>query len=144
MAATREANVSRELDIRRATALRLLRDGAVTFVVLLLVFAAFDDITTDNSTTFAVEYTFLLASAVWLGFVVWRLLRARHYVLGGVSLLALAGALWGQRAIRPGILPGFWPEYVIVTAAYMWFLALSFVLIWRGWREHPEKERQTV
>ena len=38
---------------------RLPRDAFVTIAVLLLVFAAFDDITTDDATSFPLEYTIL-------------------------------------------------------------------------------------
>ena len=49
---------------RNAASRRLLRDAVVTIAALLLVFAAFDDITTDNATSFPLEYTILAASAV--------------------------------------------------------------------------------
>jgi hypothetical protein len=136
--------VIEELDIHRAGALRRLRDGLVTVCVLLLVFAAFDDITTDNATAFPLEYTILLACAGWLFFLGLRLLRQHDYVLGGVSLLALAGAVWAQRAIGPGIRPGFWTEYVVATAAYVWFSALSAVLLWRGWRGYSARAQTIV
>ena len=129
-----KATVNHDLDIRRAGAIRHLQDGFVTVAVLLLIFAAFDDITTDNATTFRLEYTILLACAGWLLVLALRLLRQRHYGLGAVSLLALASAVVAQRAIRPGITPGFWTEYVVATAVYVWFFVLSLLLLWRGWR----------
>jgi hypothetical protein len=49
-----------------AAAARLRPIAAITLVALLLVFAAFDDITTDNAATFRVEYTFLIGSPPWL------------------------------------------------------------------------------
>ena len=53
--------------------------AAVTVVVLLLAYAALDDITTDNATSFRVEYGFLILSAGWLAFVaVWAFLRKRR------------------------------------------------------------------
>ena len=136
-----------ELEIHRTGALRCLRDGLVTVGVLLLAFAAFDDITTDNATAFTLEYTFLVACAGWLFFLGLRLLRQHDHALGGVSLLALAGAVWAQRAIGPGITAGFRAEYVVVTAAYLWFLALSALLLrrgWRGWRGYSARPRPIV
>jgi hypothetical protein len=112
-----------------------------TFAALLLVFAAFDDITTDNATTSRVEYTFLVACSAWLAFVAVRLLRAGHRLLGGTSLVALATGVWAQRAIGPGIVPGFWTEYVAASVAYLWFVALALGLIWRGWRHRPNDTR---
>ena len=114
---------------------RLPRDAVVTIAALLLVFAAFDDITTDNATSFPLEYTILAASAVWLLFIAVRLMRHGHGLLGGISLLALASAVWGQRA------GGFKPEYVAVMTAYGWFCALSLAILWRAWRERPRRVR---
>jgi len=119
---------------------RLPRDAVVTIAVLLLVFAAFDDITTDDATSFPLEYTILIASAVWLLFVAVRLMRHGEGLLGGISLLALAGAVWGQRAVGPGVVwhqrgGGFKPEYVAVTSAYGWFWILALAMLWRAWRE---------
>ena len=68
---------------------RLPRDAVVTIAALLLVFAAFDDITTDRATSFPLEYTTLIASAVWLLFIAGRVMRHGHGLLGGISLLAL-------------------------------------------------------
>jgi hypothetical protein len=114
-----------------------LRDGLLSLVALLFVFAAFDDITTDHSTSFRVEYTILAICAGWFLAVAVRLLWAHHAVLGGVSLLALGAALWGQRGIGPGITPGVWPEYVATTGAYVWFWVLAIALVWLGRRHAP-------
>ncbi len=110
-----------------------LRDAVVTFVILLLVFAAFDDITTDNATAFPVEYTFLAISAIWLAFVSVQLMRNQHQVLGGLSLAALAAGIWGQGGVGPGITPGWWPEYVATVAACLWFWVLCLILFWYAW-----------
>jgi hypothetical protein len=123
--------------------MRHRRDAAVTVAVLLLVFAAADDITTDHSTGFPLEYSMLVAGIVWLGFLTWRLLRERHHVLGGLSLLALAGALWGGSAIAPGSTPTS-PAYMVTVAAYLWFWILSLILSWRAWREHSGEVRSAA
>jgi hypothetical protein len=120
--------------------------GFLTIAVLLLVFAAFDDITTDNATSFPLEYTILAASGVWLLIIAVRLMRHGHGVLGGISLLALATAVWGQRAVGPGVVwgqrsGGLEPEYVGVMAAYGWFCALSLAMLWRAWRERSKQIR---
>ena len=112
----------------------LFRDGLISLAVLAVVFAAFNDITTDDATSFRFEYAALIASATWLGFVTVRLIGLGHRILGGISLLALAAALWGQRRIGPGITPGLWPEYVATTAAFLWFLILAILLLALGWR----------
>lgn len=131
--------MDQELEIRGTGALPHLRDGLVTVGVLLLVFAAFDDITTDNATSFPLEYTILIACAGWLLFLALRLMRQRHNALGVVSLLALVSGVVAQRAIRPGITPGFWTEYVVATAAYLWFVAISALLLWRGGRGYSKR-----
>lgn len=127
------------VDARRLHAVLLLRDAVVTFVVMLFAYGAFDDITTDNSTDFTFEYVVLGCCALWLLFAGLRLLRIGYRVLGCVSLLALAAAVWGQRGIGPGITPGLWPEYVVTVAAVLWFTTLSVVLLVLGWRAHPDR-----
>ena len=127
---------------------RLRRDAVVTIAALLLVFAAFDDITTDNATSFPLEYTILVGSAVWLLFIALRLMRRGRALLGGISLLALASAVWGQRAVGPGVVwrsggAGFKPEYVAVISAYGWFCALSLAMLWWAWRERSRGLRQS-
>jgi hypothetical protein len=124
------------------------RDAVVTIAALLLVYAAFDDITTDSATSFPLEYTILVASAIWLLVVAVRLMRHGHGLLGGISLLALAGAVWGQRAVGPGVVwgqrtAGFKPEHVAVMTAYGWFCVLSLAMLWQGWRQRPRRERQS-
>jgi len=132
-----------------AASRRLRRDAVVTIAALFLVFAAFDDITTDNATSFPLEYTILVAFAVWLLFIAVRLMRRGHALLGGISLLALASAVWGQRVVGPGVVwrPGggeFKPEYVAVISAYGWFCALSLAMLWRAWRQRSRRVLQMV
>ena len=114
----------------------VVRDAAITIVALLLVFAAFDDITTDGATTFAVEYFALALCAAWLAFVSVRLWRTHHRILGSVSVLALIASVWAQRAIGRDMAPGLRLEYIVLAAAYVWFWALAIALLWLGWREH--------
>jgi len=125
---------------------RLPRDAAVTIATLLLVFAAFDDITTDRAASFSVEYAFLAAAALWLFFIAVRLIRHGRGLLGGVSLLALTGAAWGQRAIGPGVVwsqraAGPKPEYMAVMIGYGWFCALTLAMLWWAWRERSSRVR---
>jgi hypothetical protein len=113
------------------------RDGLVSLVAVLLAFAAFDDITTDHSTSFRVEYTLLAFCGAWLLGVAIRLLQVHHRVLGCVSLVALGAAIFGLRGLAPGITPGLWLEYLATAGALVWFLALAIVLIWLGRRHAP-------
>jgi hypothetical protein len=127
---------------------RLPGNAVVMIAALLLVFAAFDDITTDNATSFRPEYTILVAVAVWLLFIAVRLMGHGHGLLGGISLVALASAVWGQRAVGPGVVwgqhaAGFTPEYAAVVTAYGWFCALSLAMLWRAWRERSRRVRQS-
>jgi hypothetical protein len=118
----------------RDTARLFARDAWVSFVVLVLAFAAFDDITTDNATSFRFEYTALAICALWLGSMAVRLLRFGYQTPGIVSLAVLAAALWGQRTIGPGSTVGFWSGYVVTMGAFLWFLALAICLLVLGCR----------
>jgi hypothetical protein len=61
-----------EIRIVRAFRIAFQRYGAITFVVLLVAFAALDDITTGNEPSLALEYIAVHASAAWLLFVAVR------------------------------------------------------------------------
>ena len=122
----------------------LLANAAITVVALVMVYAAFDDITTDNATTFRTEYAFLVGCAGWLLFVGWSLIRAGHRILGFTSLVALASALWAQHAIRRGMPPGLRPEYIVMMTAYVWFWALAGAMLWLAWRARKIRERPAV
>ena len=132
---TKEATVGEQAEQQAAGGLTFFRDGAVTVGVLLLAFAAVDDITTDDATAFPLEYSILVVCVVWLLFLGWNLLRSRHRFLGGMSVLAAGGSVWAQRAIGRGIVPDLWPV-VVITGAYLWFWTLSLTLLWWGWRSH--------
>lgn len=123
------------------------RDGVITIVVLLLVFAAFDDITTDNATTFRPEYSALIGCAAWLTFVAARLLREGRRILGALSALLVVASVWAQSAIVHGASPGLRPEGIVIIVTYMWFWGLSFALLWLGWRNdrrHTKAAAPTV
>jgi hypothetical protein len=68
-----------------------------------------------------------------------RLVLRGYRILGGVSLLALTGGIWGWNAIGPGSTPGLWAEYLAVATALLWFAALSILLLTRGWIAQPDR-----
>ncbi|HET8548927.1 MAG TPA: hypothetical protein VFL57_13015 [Bryobacteraceae bacterium] len=103
--------------------------AVVTLAVVMLTFLAFDDITTGNQTGFTAEYSFLLAATLWCLVVAMCLIRTRHFVPGGTSVAVLVAAIWGQRSVGPGTVPGWEPEYVATVAALGWFLVLSIWLL---------------
>ena len=112
----------------------LIVDGLVTFAFIVLAWLAFDDITTDNATSFTVEYTCLLACAIWCLVVAVRLAAKGRFIVGTASALALGAAVWGQRSIGPGTVPSWQPQYVATVAAIVWFLSLAVVLVVLGFR----------
>ena len=112
----------------------LIVGGFATLAFLLLAYLAFDDITTDNATSFPLEYTFLLACAVWGLFVAARLIRRGNHILGLISIFMLAGAVWGQRKVGPGTVPSWQLEYLATLAGMLWFLVLSAILVAMGFR----------
>jgi hypothetical protein len=112
----------------------LVRDGLVSLCALLLVVAAFDDITTDNATDFTAEYVALLLSAAWFGYVALRLTRFGLRTLGILSFVAIAGAAWGQQALGHATTPGDGPGYLVTAVAIFWFFGLATSLLFFGWR----------
>ena len=123
---------------------RFFSNAVITVVVLLLAFAAFDDITTDNATTFRLEYTLLIISAGWLLFLAWSLIRSGHRILGFVSLVALGSAVWAQRAIGPAAIPGPRPEHIVMLMAYVWFWVLAGATLWFAWQAREGRARQAA
>lgn len=111
-----------------------LGSGLLTAGALLLVYAAFDDITTDDAQAFPLEYSFLALCAAWLIVLSVRLLRARRLALGWMSVAALAGAVWAQPAMVRGAPGGWRPEYIVIIAAYIWFWVVTAALIRSGWQ----------
>lgn len=108
--------------------------GVGTLFAVLLAFAAFDDITTDNATSFVFEYAILIGCCAWCLVVILGLLNSKRRILAATSACVLAAALWGQRAIGPGTVPSWRPEYVATVSAVIWFLVLSLILIMLGVR----------
>jgi predicted membrane channel-forming protein YqfA (hemolysin III family) len=122
-------------DLNRAQQSRgqLLRDALLTFSAVLLAYAAFDDITTDNATTFAFEWLGLSVCAACLLMVSWHLVRSEHRWLGSMSLIVLGVAFVAGSTIRPGI-SSFRIEYLVTIAGLVWFLGLGGILATRAWR----------
>jgi hypothetical protein len=128
----------------RASRGNLAPSALVTLAMLLVAFAAFDDITTGQEQGFATEYTAVTVSAAWLLFVTVQLMRSSRTVLGGLSAIALAGASLAQSAIGPGIRPGLQLGYVAIAGAFLWFTTLSAILLvdaWRGLRNRADRGR---
>ena len=74
--------VNREFDEREDSSIRSRTVGALSGAALLLAYAALDDITTDHATTFAAEYTALIACAGWLVFAAFYLVRRPQRLRG--------------------------------------------------------------
>ena len=102
--------------------------GFITFVLVILAFLAFHDITSDNATTFTFEYSCLAVCALWAFILAVRLALSRRFALAAISLCVLAAALWGQRSVGPGTLPSLQPYYLATVSAILWFLGLSVYL----------------
>ena len=112
-----------------------MAQGVITLgmvVLAFLAFLAFDDITTDNATSFTFEYAFLLVIAIWSLILGVSLVAMKHFFAGGVSVLVLAAGVWGQRSVGPGTIPSWEPGYVATVAAHAWFLALALWLLVSG------------
>jgi hypothetical protein len=119
----------------RSRADALIRDAIVVIFLLLLAFAAADDITTDNDTNFTLEYGALLGCWLGLTVVAVGLWRRGQRAVAAVSFVVLPTVLWaGSQAIHPGIGPGDWMAYLAVLAGFLWFGVLATLLLTRWWR----------
>ena len=99
--------------------------GVVSAFVLLLTWAALDDITTDTGQRFDVEYTFLALSGIWFaGIGAWLVARRRR-ILGSATLAAVVvgvPAFWslphrGEQASglnHAGLVPLAWCLALVV------------------------------
>ena len=106
-------------------------------VAVLAAVAALDDITTDNSSDFTVEYWLLIACGLWLCAVSFRLWRHGHRILGSLSCGAVAAAAWALSVLPPHFRAGVYPEYLAILAALVWFTVLAAGLFRRGWNAYP-------
>jgi hypothetical protein len=122
------------LDARRAGAFFV--QAFVTFVVAVFAWLALDDITTDNSTGFLPEYRLLAAAGAWCLFLAGNLLKHGHRALGLISVAFVVAAVVvcsdGLGHVRDGGWRVFWPEYGTMLATWLWFVALSFILVALG------------
>lgn len=108
-----------------------LFDGWMTLAALVLTFAAFDDITTDHSTSFRAEYTALLACAAWGAVLIVRLAWRRRLALACICAVLLLAVLWGQQSIGPGT-SASQPGYFVATAAFLGLLLVASRLVITG------------
>ena len=112
---------------------QLLRDAAVTFGTVLLAWAAFDDITTDNDTNFTIEWFALAMCGVWLLIVSWRLLRSEHRLLGSVSVVVIVATVIAGSTIGLSSSP-LQAAYLTIFGGLLWFVGLAAILAGRAWR----------
>ncbi|MFB3853541.1 MAG: hypothetical protein ACE148_06910 [Vicinamibacterales bacterium] len=102
--------------------------GAISVLFWLLSWAALDDITTDNATTFEVEYAFLVLAGVWFAAVgVWLIAAGRRFT-GVFSLVAVALAFVAFRS-----LPHHYGTMSVVNqlgfVPLLWFLGLAMWML---------------
>lgn len=133
-----------DIERRRGASVALLADAVITLAAVCVAFAAFDDITTDHDASFTSEYAGLAVCGAWMLVLAIRLIRDGRVAPGGISLLALAAAVWGQRAVGPGTVPGLGAHYLAVVGAFVWFAILSVTMFVMGWRTDPERQVRTA
>ena len=118
---------------------RLGVEACVTLVAMLFALLALDDITTDNATTgFVPEYTLLAIAGAWMVVFAIQLWRKHRRVVAAVSLVVVAAAAWaagdGLGHKNAGGWSNFWPEYSVITIAWLWFAAVSARLLVQAFR----------
>jgi hypothetical protein len=111
----------------------LLRDGLISFGVVLLAFGAVDDITTDNAPTFLVERIALVCAGAWFVFLAFRLWQGHLRLVAVISVAMIGLAAWAQPLIGPGTVPND-VAYLTTIAGLAWFLFVAAFLVSIAWR----------
>jgi hypothetical protein len=109
-------------------------DGVVTGAAVILAFGAFDDITTDNATSFEVEYSCLVLCLIWMAALIARLAKRGLNLLALLCAMLVLAILWGQRQIGPGTTASWQLEYVLATTAIIGIFLVACGLIVKGLR----------
>lgn len=128
----------------RHASIRLLCEAVITMVIVLVAFAAFDDVTTDTDSSFVFEYSGLAVCGAGVLVLALRLVREGRQALGVISLIALAGAVWGTLGIGPSTVPSRELHYLATAGALVWFAVLSLTLWAMAWRAHPSPPPRTA
>jgi hypothetical protein len=106
--------------------------GCLSFVVLLLTWAALDDITTDNANSFPVEYALLVLSGIWFGSVAAYLLGRRSAVAGIISVVAVVTGVVAFWSLPHHYAPGSWVNQ-LGWFPIAWFLGVAVRMALRPW-----------
>jgi hypothetical protein len=104
--------------------------GVVSIVLLVLVWLALDDITTDNAAEFNVEYAILVVCGAWLAAVAFRLIARRRALAGIVSLAAIALAVLAFWSLPHHYAPVS-PVNYLGLLSLAWFLGLAVWMVAR-------------
>ncbi len=102
--------------------------GGVSVVVLLLTWAALDDITTDNANSFPFEYSLLVLSGIWFGSVAVYLLGRRRALAGVTSAAAVAVGVVAYWSLPHHHAPASWVNQLGLFPL-AWFLVLTVRMI---------------
>ncbi len=102
--------------------------GATSIVWLVLSWAALDDITTDNATSFPLEYGILIGAGIWFAALgVWLLVK-RRTLSGACSILAVALGLLAFRSLPHHYQPASFVN-LLGYASLAWFLGTTVWLL---------------
>jgi hypothetical protein len=114
--------------------------GIASILLLMLAWAALDDITTDTATAFVPEYSILVVCGIWFTAVaVWLLVR-RRALTGIISLFAVALAVIAFWSLPHHYGQGS-PINYLGLLSLAWFLALAVWMAARrgGAVKHPTR-----
>ena len=96
----------------------------LTMLLLTFAFMAFDDITTDNATTFRAERTVLVLFTIWCAVPSWRLVSAGYERFGVLSFVVLGIGALAQLNLGHRI--AVWNfSYVAMLLMMAWFLVVA-------------------
>ena len=108
------------------------RDAVITFVAVVLAFAALDDITTDRDTSFTFERVALAGCAAWFLFVAGRFWQQGQRVPAMLSFALVAVGAFANPAIGQDRAPNQL-AYLATIAGLAWFLLVAGMLAGAAW-----------
>ncbi len=106
--------------------------GCVSVLFWVLMFAAWDDLTTSHDNPTGAERLVLVISAVWASVLSLIVFFRHHPLTGLLSFGFLALGIWGAPSLLSEPVEKVLPDYLAVLTGCFWFLIVSVGFLFAG------------